>query len=175
MVKRNDDELTLDEKTILSELRKYSKGSIEQIAKNCGLSKQKIGRIIKKLEEKKIIWGYSTIFDEQKLGVQKFMLLIKRKARSIDEKILENIMFGYLDKKYIEIGVVIESSYYLHGEFDWEIIFTAKDIQQAKKFISILTGYYASLIEKTTLVQVLFPQRRQYISNPHPVKLKELI
>lgn len=175
MPKTKDEQITADEKAVLSELRRYAKDNIEQIANHCGFSRQKVWRIIKKLEEKKIIWGYSTIFDEQKLDVQKFILLIKRKASSIDENTLEQVVFGYLNKSYDELGIAIESSYYLHGEFDWVLIFTAKDLKQAKKFITVLSGYYASLIEKVSLVQALFPQRRQYILNPFPVKLKELV
>ncbi|MFA5103327.1 MAG: winged helix-turn-helix transcriptional regulator, partial [Candidatus Thermoplasmatota archaeon] len=55
-----------DEKKVLSEMIKNSKENIDTIAKNCRFSRQKAWRMIKDLEKDSIIWGYTTVFNEEK-------------------------------------------------------------------------------------------------------------
>jgi len=66
--------------------------NIDTIAKHCGLSRQKTSRIIKHLEEKGLIWGYTAIFDEEKIGLLHFMVMIKRAMKKIDEKAVDLIL-----------------------------------------------------------------------------------
>jgi DNA-binding Lrp family transcriptional regulator len=61
MPKSSETRLRQDEEKILEILRTDAKASIDDIAKKCGFSRQKVWRIIKKLEEDKIIWGYTAI------------------------------------------------------------------------------------------------------------------
>jgi DNA-binding Lrp family transcriptional regulator len=68
MSKSSKDQIEQDEKKILSELVKNSKENIDTIAKHCGFSRQKAWRLIKQLEEKKLIWEYTAICDDQKIG-----------------------------------------------------------------------------------------------------------
>jgi len=56
----------------------------------CGCSRQKIWRIIKKLEEDKTIWGYAAIVNEEKQGLKSYIILIKRTTLPIDEKLAIN-------------------------------------------------------------------------------------
>ena len=51
MPKSSKKQIVEDEKKIIKELQKNSKGSIVAIAKRCGCSKQKVRRIIKRLEK----------------------------------------------------------------------------------------------------------------------------
>jgi len=48
---------------VLDVLEQHAKDSISELSKRCGLSSQKVARIIKNLEKKKLIWGYSAIAD----------------------------------------------------------------------------------------------------------------
>jgi DNA-binding Lrp family transcriptional regulator len=175
MAKVNDEHLNTDERAILSELQKYSSNNIETIAKHCGFSRQKIYRIIKKLEEKKIIWGYTAIFDEEIQDLQKFLLLVKRTTKPVDESTIKDIVSTQILKEISEMGITIESSYCIHGEFDWALIFTATDLKHAKKFSNQLLGSYADLVDKTLLMQVLYSQRDHHIQNPNPSKIMELL
>ena len=61
MVKTSQDQIEKDEQRILQELQKNAKESIDTIAKNCGFSRQKVWRIIKRLEQNEIVWGLSLI------------------------------------------------------------------------------------------------------------------
>ena len=56
MPKSSKDQIDADEKKIIKELQKNSKESIDKIAKKCGFSRQKVWRVIKRLEKNKTIW-----------------------------------------------------------------------------------------------------------------------
>jgi DNA-binding Lrp family transcriptional regulator len=160
---------------ILFELQKNSNKSIDSIAKHYGYSRQKVWRIIKQFEKNNIIWGYTTIIDEKKRGLQKFILLLKKSTQTLDSKTTDDIAVSRLEKEYIKIGINIESSYYVHGEYDWVLIFTTKDLKQAKKFGSLLVEKYPGVIAKISLMRILFTQRTNNILNPDPTKLREFL
>ena len=175
MPKKNQEQIQKDNMRIIEELQKYSKNSIDTVAQQCGFSRQKVWRVIKNLEEKQVIWGYTTVVDEQKQGFQKFILLLKRTIEPIDEETVDSIAFSRLEKDYHEIGITIESSYYIHGEYDWALIFTAKDLKHAKKLSALLLAKYPGIIGKVNLMQILYSQRSHYIVNPNKKKLREFL
>ena len=57
---------------------KDSSQSVDAIGKKCGFSRQKVWRIIKRLEEDCTIWGYHVVGDDEKLGLKGFVALIKK-------------------------------------------------------------------------------------------------
>ncbi|MBN1860789.1 MAG: AsnC family transcriptional regulator [Candidatus Thermoplasmatota archaeon] len=175
MPKKSKEQISQDDIKILTELQKYSSNSIGSIAEYTGFSKQKVWKSIKKLEEKKLIWGSTTITHEKTLGLQKFLLLIKRSMKKVNEDIVDTISLSRLDADYFDMGITIESSYYLHGEYDWAIIFTAKDLKHAKKFSSLLPSKYSGVITKVTLIQILYTQRSHYILNPNTKELRQFL
>ena len=69
MSKSSKEQIIDDEKKVIRELKKNAKASIDSIGKNCNFSRQKVWRIIKRLEENKTIWGYSSVFYDEKLLV----------------------------------------------------------------------------------------------------------
>ena len=78
MGKSSKEQQAKDERKVLAELQKNSNESIDTIAKHCGFSRQKVWRIIKHLEDNKIIWGYTAVVDEEGTGLKHFVLLVKR-------------------------------------------------------------------------------------------------
>ena len=56
MPKSSKKQIDADEKKVKRELKKNSKESIDKIAKKCEFSRQKVWRIIKRLEKNKTIW-----------------------------------------------------------------------------------------------------------------------
>ena len=175
MAKTNRVQIEQDEKKILSELVKNAKENIDTIAKHCGFSKQKARKIIKHMEENHIIWGYTAVSDEQKQGLQKFVLLIKKSMQKIDDETREQLISYRTNKDISELGVTVENSYFTHGEYDWILIFTAEDIVYAKKFSDILLYKYPGMVSKANLIRVLMTLRSQHILNPDYVKLKEFL
>jgi DNA-binding Lrp family transcriptional regulator len=175
MSKSSRDQIDKDEKKILSELVKNSNENIETIAKHGGFSRQKTWRFIKRLEEKGLIWGYTAIFNEEKIGLIHFMLMVKRTTKQLEEKTVDKIVSRKLEDLVAELGITIESSSYVHGEYDWVITFTAEDIKQAKKFSDSLITLHPGVIEKITIMQTLMFIRKHYILNPEKMKLKEFL
>jgi DNA-binding Lrp family transcriptional regulator len=175
MSKSSREQMDLDEKKVLSELVKNSNNNIDAIAKLCGFSRQKVWRIVKNLEEKHIIWGYTAIFDEKKIDLLHFMLLVKRSTKKLEEKTVDIIISRELEDLISELGITIESSLYTHGEYDWVITITAQDIRQAKKFSNSLITVHLGVIEKITIIQTLMFIKKQYILNPEKTKLRDFL
>jgi DNA-binding Lrp family transcriptional regulator len=175
MTKNSRDQIDQDEKKLLSELVKHSNEKIDTIAKQCGFSRQKAWRFIKHLEEKGVIWGYTAIFDEEKIGKKHFMLMINRTNEKMEEKVVDIIVSSKTDDLAKELGVSIESSAYVHGEYDWIMTIAAENILQAKKFSDTLVTLYPRGTEKITILQTMMYIRKQYILNPDRKKLREFV
>jgi DNA-binding Lrp family transcriptional regulator len=175
MAKTHDAKETVRELKVIQELRKNSKVSIETMAKICGVSRQKVYRIIKNLEGNQIIWGYTAIVNDSQLGLQKFVLLLKRSNQPIEKSITDKIASNELEPIISNLGISIVSSYYLHGEYDWELVFTAKDLRHAIKFSNVLVQHYPGFIKKMNLMQILFANKEHYVRNPNPKKLIDFV
>ena len=175
MAKSSKEQIYEDELKVIAELQKNGKENIGSIAKKCGCSRQKVWRIIKKLEEDKTIWGYTAIVNEKKQGLKSYIILIKRTTLPIDEKLADKIITRQLEKLALEIDIKIEHSMLTHGTFDWVICFKAKDMKQAKKFIEIVNKTYWGYIRELNMMEALFPIRIQGILNPDIQKLKEFL
>lgn len=165
----------MDGLKIITELQKNSNENIDVIAKHCGFSRQKVWKIIKQWEKTCKIWGYTAIVEAEAQGLQRFMLSIKRSNKPMDRKIMNETIFSQMEKTISEIGAKIESSYYIHGEYDWILFFTAKDIQHAKKFADILFNAYAGYVDNVNISQVLYIQRDHHILNPDQMKLLDFL
>jgi hypothetical protein len=127
------------------------------------------------LREKKILWGYTIVFDERKLGKTHFIMLIKRTNEKMDERVIEGIISMESEKLARQFGITIESSAYIHGEYDWMITFFADDILHAKNFSNKLMTLYYTGTEKITILQTMMFIRKHYVLNPEKQKLKEFL
>ena len=172
MAKISYDKIEKDEKRVINEFKNNARENIEIIGKKCGFSRQKVLRIIKKLENEKKIWGYSAIIDNEKFDLKRFLILIRRSTEPIDDAISKIIELS-LTKKGKEIDVIIEYSSYLYGRYDWILIVTAKDIASVKKFSNILEKEYRDVISKVHIMEELFPVTRSGITNPNMEKLRD--
>jgi len=175
MVKNFKEQKQEDEIRILAELTKNSNESIDTIAKHCGFSRHKVWRSIKQLEEKNIIWGYTAISDEKKIGLTHFILMIKRTIRQPGETTVDKIISRKIEDLIKKLGITIESSFYVHGEYDWVITFTSMDIKHAKQIYDSLNTLYPGVIEKITIMQTLMFIKKQYILNPDKKNLRNFL
>jgi DNA-binding Lrp family transcriptional regulator len=173
MSKSSREKILSDEKKILMELRMNSRLSFNELAEKCGFSRQKVWRIVKNLEENNIIWGYNTVIDDEKIGLNQFLLLLKRKSVKPKESHI-NIAIDRLIKKYMQTGgIIVQGSYYTHGEFDWVSIISGKNIVEIKKFTEILKSKYHDIIQDIKILEVLFPLEKCGIENPKKKNLKK--
>jgi DNA-binding Lrp family transcriptional regulator len=175
MVKLSREQIYKDEKKILAELQKDAQEGIDTLARRCGFSRQKVWRIVKRLEKNRMIWGYTAIVDEKKNDMNHYTLLIKRTTKKLDEKTADTIISRKIEDVVSNMGVTVESSYYVNGEYDWVITFTARSIVQAKKLCESLLALHPGVIEKTVLLETLFFVKNHYILNPESKNLKKFL
>ncbi len=175
MSKMSKEQISNDEKKILIQLQNKATENLDVLAKSCGFSRQKVWRIVKRLEQNQMIWGYTAIIDEQKNNLSHYTLLIKRTPQQLMEKTVDIITSRKLEEIVADLGVTIESSYYVHGDYDWVITFTAQDIIRAKKFCGSLLALHAGVIEKTALLETLFMVKNHHVLNPKPEALKTFL
>jgi DNA-binding Lrp family transcriptional regulator len=174
MAKNSYRQIIEDEKKIIDQLLKNANKSINEIAKSCGFSRQKVWRIIKNLERNNVIWGYTAVIDEAKQDKEGFMVLIKRSNQPISKKVLDTIISRELVKKSLEMGVRMVSSIYTNGVYDWVIIFTADNVRDAKRFVESLNILFEGFISEIKLLESMFSVQKGGIDNPDKEKLREL-
>lgn len=175
MAKNSREQINKDEKKILAELIKNAKENLDVIAKQCNFSTQKVRKAIKQLEQNNTLWGYTGIFNEQKIGLNHYTLLVKKSNKIIEEKTVDQIISRKIEDITVDLGITIENSYYVHGEYDWILTFTAQDVNAAKRFADTLSRVNEGIIEKMTILQTMMFIRKQYILNPERMKLKEFM
>ena len=175
MVKKSVEQLKEDEMKILTELHDNAKKPIEAIAKRYGFSVQKVRRIIKQLEERGIIWGYTAVTDLAQMNQHLFMLLIRKTNKPLDKKTIDRIDSIDLDDLAHPIGSHVVSSHFVHGTYDWIVVFTAQDFLHGRKFSEVLNSEFPGYIKEIEIQQILYSARKQYISNPNRTQLLELM
>ena len=173
MSKSSRKQIDADEKKVLHELQRNSKESIDSVAKKCGFSRQKVWRIIKRLEKNKTIWGYCAVVDNEKLGQKRYVMLIKRSNRPLGDTV-NKIIDLTMHVKGKDVGVDVISSSCLHGRYDWMFIFTASDIKNAKKFSELLSREYPHVISEVHLLEDIFPVKKSNVVNPNVEKLRDI-
>ena len=174
MRKSSKEQIDSDDKKILAELQTNSKESIETIAKKCGFSRQKVWRTIKRLEKNKTIWGYCAVVDDWKIDLQKYYVLIKRTTESFSKEHIDSIIKRNIVPEIKNMDIFIESSSYVHGDFDGIHIIRASNIIKVKKYCEILLKLSKGFISHTVILEELFPMEKQGIVNPNIENLKEI-
>jgi DNA-binding Lrp family transcriptional regulator len=174
MSKTSKDQILQDEIKVLDALEQHSKDSVDEIAKSCGFSRQKVWRIIKELEKRKIIWGYTAITDGELRDFKHYVLLVKRNTFPFEESLKKEIIFEKIDA-YAPDSVKIENIFFTYGSFDVVLTFYAVDLVNAKKFIQIAFKKLEKYIGDYLLLETLVPIRKQGIKNPQIKKLIEYI
>lgn len=173
--KSSREQIDADEKRILQRLEHNSKESIDKIAKKCGFSRQKVWRIIKRLEKNKTIWGYGAITDDEKQDMTHFTMLVKRSTQPLTKELGDTIIKRQLEEMGKSHGVIVECSYYTHGKYDWIVTFKANDIRIAKKFGEQFSKLYKDYISELELIETLFFIRKHGVLNPNKDELRQFI
>jgi DNA-binding Lrp family transcriptional regulator len=92
MPKSSVKQIEQDEKKILEELARNANKSINDIAKTCGFSRQKVWRVINNLEKNHTIWEYVAVVDEEKLDKKSYIMLIKRSNKPLKKEVLNDVI-----------------------------------------------------------------------------------
>ena len=167
MPKTSQEQIDNDEKRVIRELQKNSKESIDKIAKKCGFSRQKVWRVIKRLEKNKTIWGYHAVIDDKKLEMKQFFILMKRKNVSISKEHLNLIVSRKLRDELKHLKVDAIGSYFVNGAYEWVVLLAAPSILQAKKFVEIFMTKFKDYISDIQILEVIFPVQIDGFDNPN--------
>jgi len=173
MAKRSRQQIRRDEEQIILQLQQNARENIDQMAKNLGFSRQKIWRVINRLEEDQKIWGYTAVVDEERLGLKHFIALIKRTQVPVDQQIIQKVPGAELDDFLPDTRVKPEESLYVHGSYDLLVSFYVKNIVEAKQFCERLNQKFHGYIASIELLETLVPIRKHGIKNPDQTKLKD--
>ena len=175
MARSSIEQIEKDEKKIILELQRNARESIDKIAKRCDFSRQKVWRIMNKLEKNQKIWGYTAVTDDGKIGIKRYFALIKRTTTPLTKDLAEKIIKREVEKSAEAEGITIESSFFVHGNYDWIICFTAENIKYAKKFCDIIQKAYYGYIADLALLENLFSIRKNNLLNPNKEELKDFL
>jgi DNA-binding Lrp family transcriptional regulator len=172
MAKSSKKQIDQDEKKVIEQLQRNSNESIDKIAKTCGFSRQKVWRIIKRLENNKTIWGYTAVPDKEKQGVHHYIMLIRRSNEPASE-VVGDVLDAF--KKYAgkNLGIFVQTACLLQGEYDGILCFTAKDIAAAKRFVEFINKKYAAYINSITLLEDIFSIKICGMMNPKVDEFKD--
>jgi DNA-binding Lrp family transcriptional regulator len=171
MPKNDKISIEADERKVIDQLLKDSRQSPHEIAKRLGFSRQKVWRIIKKLEKNKVIWGYTTVIDENSIGCNSYFALTRSKAPFYE--ILDSCIKRLKGKNAEKIKINVLGCFYLNGTYDWLVIFSARDVGDAKKFCGYIQKEYGNYIDRIELLENVFTLVRFGKINPNVEKFKE--
>ena len=169
------EQIEMDEKKVIAHLMEDASQSINDIAKKCNFSRQKVWRIIKRLEKNKVFWGSTVVVDEEKIGKRGYCILIKKSVYPVTEELAGKIIRRDIEKLAKKLDVMIEDSFYTHGKYDWVLYITAPDIAVAKKFSDSLVKLYETYIADIDVLETLFPIKKSGLINPQRERLREFV
>jgi DNA-binding Lrp family transcriptional regulator len=175
MPKSSQTRLMEDEKKILEILEINAHESIDDVAKKCGFSRQKVWRIIKKLEAEKTIWGYTAICEQERYNLKHFIMMMKRNTNPIDQKVMQIILTTRLDNLIPDLKIKMEDIEYTHGSYDGIFTFYAPDLITAKKFCDRFKEHFNQYVADVELLEGIFFIRNQRITNPNIKKLVQYL
>jgi len=161
-----------DEKKIIEQLINDSRQSPYEIAKKLGFSRQKVWRTIKKLEKDKVIWGYTTVIDENSIGYNSYYALARAKAPFSD--VIDSCIKKLKQRNVEKININLLGCFYLNGTYDWLVIFSAENIMDAKKFCGYMQNEYGNQLDRIELLENVFSLLSFGKINPNIEKIKEL-
>jgi len=175
MPKRSKKQINTDEKKVIVELQKNSSYSIDNLAKNCGFSRQKIWRIKKRLEENKTIWGYHAIIGEEKLNVNRYIILIKLNHLPIENGIEKKMVERTIDKSGENMGVTVKDSFWVNGNYDYIVSFFAENLKKAKNFQENFMRTYFGYISEIQLLENICTIEKDGFVNPKVIETQKLL
>ena len=148
--------------------------SSKQMAEELGITRQKLWREKKRLEEENIVWGYTAVIDPKKKGHNLYVILFKSKALTEEAANLSisRVKGGEAHKEGIRVIDVL----FINGPYDILLIFAAPDRQKARRYLENLkTLFKDHLLERPRLMDVTFPIIMGNKPNPEMEKFRELV
>jgi len=146
--------------------------SVVEIAKELRSYRQKVWRKKKALEDSKVIWGYTAVVDESKLGHVMYLMLMKMKPMDHDlaDLIIQRQQRGAYQKQQVHLINIL----YVNGTYDWVIMFSAPNHAIARRYYDSIRMHYENyLLEKPLMIDVNFQVIREGKVNPDVERLHD--
>jgi DNA-binding Lrp family transcriptional regulator len=141
----------LDEKDqeLLHLIEENARASVETLAKMVDLSVEETALIIKDLEERKIILGYSTVIDWTKVTSTESVTAM------IDVKVTPKRGVGFDDvAQRIYRFSEVRALYLMSGAYDLQVVIEGKTMNEVARFVSDKLSTIDSVISTTTHFQL---------------------
>jgi len=148
--------------------------SDSDIAKEMGTYRQKVWRRRKQLEDEKALWGYTAVIDDSKFNHVSYMILMKTKTmnRELVELLLQRITHNEPARQDIRL----KNMFYVNGEYDWIMRFTAPDHATARKYYETIRLLYSDhLQERPILMDINMSLVSEGKKNPNLDKLFDYV
>ena len=171
MARSSNKQIAEDAQTIIRELMEDSRQSPHEIAEKCGFSRQKVWRVINKLDEEKKIWGYTAVVDDNADGSNTYFALGRVKAPLFN--VIDQIIEIVKGDKSRQCDVRLLGTYYVNGLYDWLVIFSAQNMIDAKRFCGYIQKEYDTYLDRIDLMESVFPLIKFGKINSNIEQLKE--
>ncbi len=136
--------------------------------------RQTIWRWKKKLEEDKVIWGYTAVIDERKLNKVIFLVLIKTKP--ISTGFVDLLISRIISEETTKLDVRLIDLWLVTGEYDWVMRFSAPDHTVARKYYDTLRRIFEDyLLDKPIMIDLNFCLIAEGKTNPEMKKLYDFV
>lgn len=129
--------------------------STNTVAQKTGMNRRTIFRIQDDLEKKNIIWGYSTVIDEHKLGRVVYLLQFQTKPFTKEFADLIKQRLTTETHETEQLGIRLLEIYYMDGDYNMLIKFSAPDHKIARAYFEILRSVYKDHFLDVPLVSVV--------------------
>lgn len=156
------------EKAVIKALLNNARKSTIEIAKEAGLTRQTVSKIINRLENDGRLWGYATVMEPELLNNHFYIVLIKLKAEIDKGELIKEISNQNTLNQFTEENFRYSS--HLAGRFDLMSSFYAPNLIEAEKKINKMYKPYRKYFSELFLHQVLITFRRMGIVNPNLMK-----
>lgn len=148
--------------------------SVRAIAAELRSYRQRVWRHKRALERDRVVWGYTAVIDESKLGGVMYVVLMKMVP--MDGPLAELIISRQTGSEFHRQEVRLVNVLYVNGEYDWLVMFTAKDHATARRYYdSLRVAYGDYLIDKPHIIDVNFALVREGKVNPNLGGLREFV
>ena len=149
--------------------------SVNKLAKKFDTYRRRVWRKKKELEDDHVIWGYTAVIDESKIGQVLYIALFRIKpilSKGFVDLVIERLATGAPSKD----GVRAIDVLYINGYYDVIVRFSAPDHTTARRYYETLRSVYSDyFLEESSLCDVNFSMVRMGKLNPELEKLYDFV
>ena len=171
------EQLKADEGRVIAELIRDPRQEIGRIAEKCGMSKQKVWRIVRSLEGEGAIMSRPASLNPKKMGKRSFLILFERSFKTLDDSFLSQMTLHEFKKEIAaeDIKAVVEESYYINGVYDWAFILTVEEHRDLIRFMELWRKHYGEYFSKVIQSEITYVLIRNSVLNPNLSEIRDLV